>query len=157
MAAIRVETWIAARPERCFDLARDMRVHAETMAASRERIVSEAKLLELGDTVTFEAVHFGRRQRLTARITAYDRPRIFTDEMIEGAFRSLVHDHLFEPKNGGTLMIDEVRFRAPLGPLGQVAEVLFLATYMRRLLVARGQQLKDMAEAPVTLDAHDPA
>src|SRR5438309_11612880 len=98
MVRLKVETLIQASPETCFDLARDMSVHAQTMAHTGERIVSSpnGRLLALGDEVTFEAIHFGIRQRLTAKIVKFERPAAFTDRMIKGAFRSLEHEHRFE-------------------------------------------------------------
>jgi ligand-binding SRPBCC domain-containing protein len=100
MPRIVVETLIFASQERCFDLARDVRVHEQTTGKSKERVVEapEDGLLDLGDEVTFEAVHFGIRQRLTSKIVAYERPREFTDQMQKGAFKSLRHTHRFEAK-----------------------------------------------------------
>jgi ligand-binding SRPBCC domain-containing protein len=66
--------------------------------------------------------------------------------MTRGAFRFLEHDHLFEPEGNGTRMSDIVRFQAPLGPLGWIAERLLLAPHLRRFLIARGLALKAMAE-----------
>ena len=120
MARIEVATLIQASPETCFDLARSMRVHEMTTAQTGERIVEVLKagrvrlteeeagkaLLELDDVVTFEARHFGIRQRLTSKIVSYNRPIEFVDAMQKGAFRSLRHIHRFEAQNGGTKMID---------------------------------------------------
>ena len=68
-----------------------------TTASSRERAVAGVTtgLMGAGDTVTWEAVHLGIRQRLTVRITRYARPLLFVDEMVEGAFRRLTHIHEF--------------------------------------------------------------
>jgi hypothetical protein len=41
-------------------------------------------VMKLGDTVTWEAKHFGIKQHLTSKITAYERPYRFTDEMVQG-------------------------------------------------------------------------
>jgi ligand-binding SRPBCC domain-containing protein len=147
MPQIRVETLILAPQELCFDLARDMNVHAQTLAHTGERIVQGPNgLMQLGDTVTFEAKHFGVKQRLTAKITQMDPPHIFTDTMVRGAFQSLVHEHRFEASSEGTLMIDTVAFKAPLGPLGRLAERCSLTAYMRTLLTERGKHLKKIAE-----------
>ena len=43
-------------------------------------------------------------------------------------------------------MIDELEYRAPLGLLGRIADVLFLERYMRNLLETRALALKQMAE-----------
>lgn len=147
MPQIRVETFIEAPQQLCFDLARDMRVHAQTMRHTRERIVEgPAGLLQLGDTVIFEAKHFGVKQRLTAKIVEMKEPESFTDQMVQGAFKSLTHVHRFESQPEGTLMIDIVNFAAPLGPLGRLAENVFLRGYMIRLIRHRGRQLKKFAE-----------
>jgi ligand-binding SRPBCC domain-containing protein len=149
MVRVSYSILIAASPERCFDLARDMAVHVQTLGKTGERIVAGKSdgLLELGDEVTFEGTHFGVRQRLSAKIVAFDRPQSFTDQMTKGAFRSLTHTHSFAPGSGGTLMTDEVVLEAPLGPLGRLAERVFLKSYMRRLLENRGKQLKRIAES----------
>jgi ligand-binding SRPBCC domain-containing protein len=150
MYTLRVTTRIAAPPERCFDLARDVDAHVRSAAATGERVVGgrTSGLLELGDTITFEARHLGVRQRLTSRVSSFNRPTRFQDQMTAGAFRSMEHDHLFEPTaDRGTDMTDVLRFRAPFGPLGWLAERLVLAPHLRRFLIHRGLALKAMAEA----------
>jgi hypothetical protein len=101
-------------------------------AASGERVVAgrTSGLLELGDEVTWEGRHFAVRQRLTSAITRYERPRFFQDRMVRGAFESMEHDHLFEARaDGSTDMVDVVRFAAPLGLVGWVAERVVLARH----------------------------
>jgi len=147
--SIRVETVIAAPPERCFDLARDVGAHVRSTAGTDERAVAGtmAGLMGLGDEVTWEAKHLGVRQWLTARITRLDRPRMFQDEMVRGPFASMRHVHEFVPRDGGTTMVDTFTFTSPLGPLGAIVDRLFLAGYMRRFLISRAAALKAMAES----------
>lgn len=149
MPIIRLETPINAPPERCFDLARDVGVHTASAARTRERAVAgvTSGLLGPGDTVTWEAVHVGVRQRLTARITRFERPVLFEDEMVRGAFRSFTHTHEFRSAGAGTLMVDTFRYESPLGLLGMLADKLFLERYMRRFLADRATFLKRVAEA----------
>lgn len=156
MPHIRVEIDIKAPPEVCFDMARDVQIHEQTTAGSKEKVVSlirngkesvgQTRLLELGDVVTFEAAHLGIRQRLTSKIVAFDRPSEFTDEMQRGAFRSLRHIHRFEPIEGGTKMIDVLDFESPAWIFGSIANRLFLTGYMKRFLEERGRALKVLAE-----------
>lgn len=143
MQTIRVETWVGASVERCFDAARDLDLHVKSMAHTGERAVGgrTSGLIELGEEVTWRARHFGIRQHFTSRITGFDRPRYFQDSMQRGAFRSFVHDHYFEAENGGTRMIDVLVFSAPLGPLGWIAEKVLLRRYLTRLLERRGEAL----------------
>ena len=145
MRTIRIETWIAAPPERCFDAARDLDLHVASMSHTGEQAVAgrTTGLIELGEEVTWRGRHFGVVQHFTSRITAFDRPRHFQDTMQRGAFRSFVHDHFFEAENGGTRMVDLLAFAAPLGVLGLIAERLFLGAYLRRLLTRRAHALRD--------------
>ncbi|HEX9038719.1 MAG TPA: SRPBCC family protein [Ktedonobacterales bacterium] len=149
MPIIHLETLIAASPERCFDLSLSVDLHRQSVAHTSERPIAgvTSGAMRLGDTVTWEAVHFGVKQHLTTKITAYERPRYFVDEMIRGIFKELKHHHAFIPQLSGTLMIDMFAFRAPLGILGRMAEALLLTRYMRGLLLSRNQYLKQVAEA----------
>jgi ligand-binding SRPBCC domain-containing protein len=141
MALIRLETYIKAPIERCFDLSLSVDLHRDSVAGVTSGI------MKLGDTVTWEAVHFGVKQHLTTHITAYERPYHFTDEMVKGVFQEITHLHEFVPQSPGTLMIDLFTFQAPLGLLGKLAEMLFLTRYMKGLLLSRNRYLKHVAEA----------
>ena len=149
MPTIRIATEIDAPPERCFDLARDVSAHIRSTARTQERAVAGVTegMLSLGDEVTWEARHLGVRQRLTARITRFERPVLFEDEMVPGAFASLRHLHEFLPREGGTTMVDTFTFKSPLGALGALVDRLFLAGYLRRFLISRAAELKRMVES----------
>lgn len=148
MPVIRLETFVEATVDRVFDLARSIDLHTETMTASSERAVGGVTtgLIELGQTVTWEAVHFGFRQRLTSKIVISDRPNHLRDIMVKGAFAAFTHDHHFSEIETGTLMTDIFDYRSPLGVLGSVADALFLKRYMTRLLAERNRVLKEVAE-----------
>ncbi len=150
MPTIFITTRINAPRERVFDLARSIDAHMASTSASGERAVDgrTTGLIGPGETVTWEARHLGVRQRLTVRITQFERPCLFTDEMTAGAFRRMRHTHRFEMiDERHTLMGDELNFQAPLGLLGRLAETLFLTRYMRRFLIERNRVLKELAES----------
>ena len=148
MPTLRLETWVDAPRETCFDLARSVDAHVASTAKTRERAVAgvTSGLMSLGDRVTWEAHHLGVRQRLTAEITRFDRPAMFEDRMVKGAFTSFTHLHEFVEARGGTLMVDTFDYRSPLGPLGRLADVLFLERYLTRFLRERAEHLKMVAE-----------
>jgi ligand-binding SRPBCC domain-containing protein len=149
MPVIVLRTRVAAPPARCFDLARDVELHQRSTAASRERAVAgvTSGLLGAGDEVTWEARHFGVRQRLTSRITEFDPPNRFVDEMVRGAFARFRHEHQFLSVPEGTDLVDIFDYTAPLGPLGRLADGLFLRRYMTTLLRERNAYLKRAAES----------
>ena len=149
MPVITLVTEIHAPIERCFDLCRDLEVHTQTVPQTKERLVGDKKtgLAELGDVLVFEAVHLGVRQRLSSQITEVERPVLFADVALSGAFQSLHHRHEFTAVPGGTLMRDRLEWRAPLGVLGHLADALFLKRYMLRFLATRNRNLKAVIEA----------
>ncbi len=149
MPVIELTTLIRAPLARVFDLARSIDAHQDTTSRTEERAVAGVThgLIGMNDEVTWEARHFGVRQRLTVRVTAFDRPRHFQDIMVSGAFKRMVHDHEFEEHPAGTLMRDRLEFNSPLGILGWMADRLFLTSYMRRFLIRRNEVLKQLAES----------
>jgi ligand-binding SRPBCC domain-containing protein len=147
MTRIVVETFIAAHPEVVFDLARDVSAHTKSASFTGERAVVPGRtdgLLELGDIVTFEGVHFGIRQRFTAKIVEFDRPRRFVDELVKAAFKSMRHVHEFEPRDGGTLMRDTLDWVSPLGILGVIADKIAVERHLRNFVTKKQQALKDI-------------
>jgi ligand-binding SRPBCC domain-containing protein len=145
---IETSTFIAAPRERVFDLSRSIDAHQRSLEGTRERAVGgrTSGLIEPGETVTWRARHLGVMQHLTSRISGYDRPRWFQDEMVRGAFAWMVHDHWFDDADGGCVLRDRFRFAAPLGPLGRIAEALVLRRYMARFLAGRNAAIKRIAE-----------
>lgn len=74
------------------------------------------------------------------------QPTEFVDIMVKGAFKSFTHTHRFVEKGGGTLMIDIFEYKSPFGPLGIIADKLFLARYMESFIIGRAKELKKIAE-----------
>lgn len=150
MPIIRTTTIIQGPIDRVFDLARSIDTHVATTSKTAEKAVAGRTrgLLGYGESVTWEAKHLGRKQRLKVQITEFDRPNMFVDEMVTGAFRSLRHVHRFKSiAPDQTEMTDEFVFRAPMGPLGIIAERAFLTGYLRKFVETRNQQLKQIAES----------
>jgi ligand-binding SRPBCC domain-containing protein len=104
-------------------------------------------LIGLGETVTWEARHFGIKQRLTSKITRFERPGLFTDEMMEGAFKMIRHDHIFKEEKGITCMTDHFIFESPYGIAGTFFNFLILKRYLKKLLINRNCLIKEYAES----------
>lgn len=149
MPVIKLSTVVKAPAERLFDLARSIDAHIQSTHGSSERAVAGVMsgLIEVGQSVTWEARHLGVKQRLSVRITSMDRPRCFEDEMISGAFRRMRHRHEFVNHEDRTEMVDVFDFAAPFGIFGRLAEHLFLTRYMKRFLEVRALELKRIAES----------
>jgi ligand-binding SRPBCC domain-containing protein len=150
VASFTITTIIRAPPERCFDLARSIDFHAWSMRHTGERPVGGCTtgLIKQGQTVTWRARHLFVTQHLTSVITDFDRPHTFADEQVAGAFHSFRHVHRFTEQDRGVTLVEDIfTFKAPLGLLGRIAELLFLTRYMTRLLQRHHQHLKHAAES----------
>ncbi len=149
MSQIIIETYINAPAEICFDLMRDIRIHAETTSQTNEKAVNGVTdgMIGLGQTVTFEGTHFGMRQRLTVRVVEFERPWLFVDEMTEGRFKAFKHIHEFFPSGEGTLMKDTLIWTSPFGILGKIVDKIILEGHLRTLVTTRNIRLKQIVES----------
>lgn len=151
MPTIRLETIIDARIELCFDLSTSIDLHKLSTGKTNEQAIAgrTSGLIRMNETVTWQATHFGIRQKLTSKITAYERPFHFRDEMLKGAFKSICHDHYFEEKDEQTMMTDVFCFESPLGFMGRIFNRLVLTKYLTRFLEERNALIKEYAERVV--------
>lgn len=147
---IVLATHINAPAEKVFDIARNIDIHVESTRHTGERAIAgrTSGLIELGETVTWRAKHFGVWQNLTSKITEMEYPYHFTDIMVDGAFKSFTHEHHFYPILNQTMMRDIFTFESPCGILGDMVNNLFLSNYMTRLLLKRNEVIRQYAEAP---------
>ncbi len=148
MPKITIELIIDAPREIVFDLARSIDFHKESTKHTKEKAIAgkTSGLLELGESVTWRAKHFGLWLELESKITEFNRPDYFVDEMQKGSFKSFRHEHIFKEKDGQTIMTDIFDYKSPLGILGKFADWLFLKKYMNNFLLKRNQEIKIQAE-----------
>ncbi|GAA0190273.1 hypothetical protein GCM10009122_51680 [Fulvivirga kasyanovii] len=149
MPIIKLKTAIQAPRELCFDLSRSIDLHLESTRHTNEQAIAgkTSGLIGLNETVTWKARHFGVTQTLTTRITEYQRPGIFVDEMEQGIFKRFRHEHHFADAAGQTIMTDVFDYESPLHFLGKLADLLLIKRYMTSLLVKRNLVIKEYAES----------
>lgn len=149
MPIITLKTEIKAEIELIFDLSRSIDLHQISTQHTQETAIAgkTSGLLGLNESVTWRAKHFGIVQTLTSKITEFNRPYSFVDEMVSGAFASFRHEHHFADFSGGTMMTDIFDYRSPFGILGLAADWLFLKKYMAELLAERNRTIKAYAES----------
>lgn len=149
MPTIFLETQIKAPIERCFDLSRSIDLHKISTEHTNEEAIAgvTSGLIQLNESVTWRAKHFGIYQALSSKITAFESPVMFVDEMVKGAFKSFRHEHKFSETQDGTLMIDEFDYVSPLGFIGRIVDAVVLKRYMTKLLIKRNDTIKSFAES----------
>ena len=149
MPVIKLDTIIKADIEVCFDLSTSIDLHCLSTAKTNEKAIAGVTtgLIRNGEEVTWKAKHFGIVQKLTSRITAYNRPFYFRDEMVSGAFKLIKHDHFFKQGHSEVLMSDIFEFKSPLGVLGYLADTFVLKRYLTRFLLKRNDVIRQYAES----------
>jgi ligand-binding SRPBCC domain-containing protein len=149
MPTIHLTTFVAAPADRVFDLARSIDLHRKSMVHTDEQPIAgiTSGLIGPGETVTWKAKHLMKTRVFKSKITAMNRPEFFSDEMVDGDFKSVRHEHHFKSIENGTLLIDLFHFETPYGRLGKIVNQLFLTRYMKNLLEIRNQAIKEYAES----------
>jgi ligand-binding SRPBCC domain-containing protein len=150
MPALTIITDVRAPIGDCFDLARDIGFHVRSLEQTKERVVAGRAdgLIELGETVTWEANHLGMTRRMTVKISTMDRPTHFRDEQTDGPFKAFVHDHFFEDLGDGvTRMTDQINFASPFGLLGHAIDRIVMRKYLQKLIRQRVFTIKTFLES----------
>lgn len=147
MPVIHLTTIITASKERVFDLSRSIDLHQASMQHTGEKAVAgrTSGLIEQGESVTWQAKHLFKTRSLAVQITALQPYDYFIDEMLQGDFKSMRHEHHFSCREDQTIMKDIFSFEAPFGMIGEIACSLFLTKYMIRLLQQRNLIIKEYA------------
>lgn len=68
-------------------------------------------------SLSLNGIPFGWR----TRITHWEPPYVFADEQLKGPYAVWFHTHTFSDEGGKTRMDDEVLYKLPLWPFGEVA------------------------------------
>ena len=150
MTTLSTETLIQAPPERCFDLARSVDLHAAGASgiAGRATAGRTSGLSVLGDRTTWTARFFGLYFALTTEITAFDRPHGFADAQCFGPFVHFGHVYTFRDAGPGqTVMTDVFSFQSPFGLIGTLFDSVVLRGRMRAVMAARAETIKRAAES----------
>ena len=148
MPRFMLERSIRCTPSQAFAMSLSPAMHVESMAAHGETMIEgpAGDRFAEGDTVTWEARHFGLRFRLTSIVFDIDEPHRFCDRQIRGPFGAFHHEHTFAEHPDGTLMRDTITFRSPFGPLGALVDRLIMTHYLRRLISERNDALSAALE-----------
>lgn len=73
-----------------------------------------------GITVEFKVQAMGLVREISHKVTAFNEPHSFTEEQVTGPFRHWVHEHVFESRDGGCVVIDRIEFLPPGGVAGMI-------------------------------------
>ena len=94
-----------------------------------------------GTLVDYRISLRGIPMRWQTRIDVWDPPRRFVDIQLKGPYRRWYHEHVFEPRDNGTLCLDRVDY-AVLG--GTLVDGLFVRRNVERIFEFRRKKLLEL-------------
>ena len=68
----------------------------------------------------------------------------FMDEQRVGPYKLWLHTHKLEDVDGGTRMTDDIRYLIPFGPIGLLANFLFVGRTLRRIFDYRRVKMEEV-------------
>ena len=68
----------------------------------------------------------------------------FMDEQRVGPYKLWLHTHKLEDVEGGTRMTDDIRYLVPFGPIGLLANALFVGRTLRRIFDYRRVKMEEI-------------
>ena len=90
----------------------------------------------------FQVQQFGIWLTWKARISDVNPPYGFVDTAEQSPFSSWRHHHEFQQDGEGSLLIDHVSYELPMGPLGNIANKIFLHRQLEAMFDYRHEVTK---------------
>jgi len=86
--------------------------------------------------------------RWQTSIEIWEPPHRFVDTQLKGPYAFWEHTHTFEPDGeDATISNDRVRYAIPYGPVGALAQVLFVRRDLRRIFDYRAEAAERLAKS----------
>lgn len=100
--------------------------------------------IELGTEIDYRISVHGIPMRWRSLIADWQPESQFVDIQLKGPYALWHHTHLFEDKDGGTLMTDIVRYKVPMGWLGQVVAGWFVRRDIKKIFAYGQSQIGEI-------------
>lgn len=100
--------------------------------------------MKKGEEIDYEFRWMGLPMRWRTLISHYQPPVGFVDQMLRGPYTLWHHRHSFEERPEGTLVIDQVHYILPFGPLGRLAHALMVKANLVAIFTYRQKTLNEM-------------
>jgi ligand-binding SRPBCC domain-containing protein len=141
------EVWLPLPPRDVFPFFAEARnLEAITPPWLNFRILSQRPAeMGRGTVIEYRLRLRGVPLRWQSEITVWEPPERFVDVQRRGPYRFWEHEHLFLPRNGGTLAQDRVRYAVPGGPLLEwLVDRLLVRPDLERIFAYRRERLQQL-------------
>jgi ligand-binding SRPBCC domain-containing protein len=96
-----------------------------------------------GTLIEYRLRLFGIPFAWLTRISGWNPPHEFVDEQLRGPYKQWVHTHRFRERDGNTVIEDNVVYRLPLSPLGEIAYPV-VHWQLERIFAYRQKVVRDL-------------
>lgn len=142
LARLEARQWLPRPLEAVFPFFADAgNLEALTPSWLKFRILTPGPIeMRVGARIDYEIRWHGIPMRWGTEITAWEPPHRFVDTQIRGPYRTWIHEHAFSSRDGGTEVLDTVRY-AVFG--GGLVERLLVRRDVRRIFEFRRRALEE--------------
>jgi ligand-binding SRPBCC domain-containing protein len=159
MATVEFETTVAAPIGRVWAFYEDVATSLPALTSPGEglKVESADTPVREGSRIVFTLKGPVGRVRWVAKIVTHVPPHAvvfgeearFVDEQESGPFRRWVHHHEFEAVDAKTTrIVDRIEYRVPFGPLGVIADLIYVRWKLKRAFRYRHAILRTRFGAP---------
>jgi len=137
----QTELWLPLPPEELFPFFADAaNLDAITPPWLHFHIATPPPIvMREGTLIDYRLRVRGLPLRWRTLIKEWQPPHRFVDEQIRGPYRQWFHEHTFEPRDGGTLTRDRVRYAVPFD---FIAHSLLVRRDIERIFAFRQEALR---------------
>jgi ligand-binding SRPBCC domain-containing protein len=146
---LATELWLPQPRSRVFPFFADAR-NLETLTPPwlNFEVLSPGPLeMKVGLKIDYRLRIHGIPIRWQSEISAWEPPFRFVDEQRRGPYSLWHHEHRFEERDGGTLCIDLVQYRAPGGPFRPLIERFFVRPDVEKIFAYRTRKMLELFPA----------
>lgn len=135
------ELWLPLPPEQLFSFFADARnLDVITPPWLHFHIVTPQPVaMQAGTLIDYKLRVRGLPLRWRTHIREWQPPHRFVDEQLRGPYRQWIHTHTFEPREGGSLARDLVRYAVPFD---FIAHPLFVRRDIEQIFAFRHEALR---------------
>ena len=134
------EQWIARKPEELFPFFADAEnLEQLTPPWLHFRIVRPAMEMRAGARIDYRLRVHGIPLKWQSENTVWEPPFRFIDAQTRGPYRTWIHEHTFESRDGGTSMRDHVQYAVTGGAL---VHNLLVAPDLEKIFTFRRNRLE---------------
>jgi ligand-binding SRPBCC domain-containing protein len=157
MPTLEFETTIAAPLEKVWAFYQDVNASLPALTAAEEGLTIESAdvPVRVGSKIVLHVNGPFGRVRWVGRIVENQPPHAvvfgeearFVDEQESGPFKFWRHEHEFERVDEkSTRVVDRLTYRVPFGPIGWLADAVFVRPKLKRLFRYRHDHLRRLLE-----------